>query len=192
MQKVLRQSLADFRFLAVVVLATTCAGRTASAQEEFEGWNLEPSIAQAHLVMVARVASISHVTLVEGAKTDLALREYRFQPVRRLKGIFQREQLSMTTSDLGIRAEDASTPPPLKEGEFRLLILVQQQGSSMGCVAAAPGVTTLDQRVPLLSGPDDPLVATVETLIKVVDSRSRRERAALLIGQLTSADGPAA
>jgi len=177
---------------AVVVLAIVCAGGASSAQEAFEGWNLEPSVAQAHLVMVARVARIGSVTLVEGAKTDLALREYRFQPVRRLKGIFQREQLSMTSSDLGIRTEDASTPPPLKEGEFRLLILVHQQGNTMGCVAAAPGVTTFDQRVPLLTGPDDPLVTTVETLIKVVDSRSRRERAALLVERLASADGPAA
>jgi hypothetical protein len=198
MQKVLRKSLAASSFstaaplLAVTILIAPFSSQNCLAQEEFEGWNLEPSVAQAHLVMVARVASISRVTMVEGAKTDLALREYRFQPVRRLKGIFQREQLSMTASDLGIRAEDASIPPPLKEGEFRLLILVQQQGNSMGCVAAAPGVTTFDQRVPLLTGPDDPLVATVETLIKVVDSRSRRERASLLIERLVNAEGPAA
>jgi hypothetical protein len=192
MQDSSSKSFAAFRLLTVLFLAATSAGAKASAQEEFEGWNLEPAVAQAHLVMVARVASISKVTLVEGAKTDLVLREYRFQPVRRLKGIFQREQLSMMASDLGIGAEDASTPPPLKEGEFRLLILVQQQGNSMGCVAAAPGVTTFDQRVPLLSGPEDPLVATVETLIKVVDSRSRRERASLLVERLSSAEGSAA
>lgn len=178
------------RLSAAMVLAVALACRGASAQEEFEGWHLEPGVGQAHLVMVARVASISRVTVVEGAKTDVALREYRFQPVFRLKGIFQRDQLSMTASDLGLRAEDASSAPPLKEGEFRLLILAQQRGlTSYGCVSAAPGATTFDQRVPLVTGPDDPLVAVVETLIRVADSRSRRERATLLVDRLAEVDG---
>lgn len=174
--------------LAVLVLS----GSGAFAQEGnegFEGWNLEPGVGQAHLVMVARVVNISRITVVEGAKSDVTLREYRFQPVRRLKGLFQRDQLSMTAADLGFAAEGASSAPPLKEGEYRLLILAQQRGQTYGCVAAAPGATTFDQRVPLLTGPDDPLVAVVETLITVADSRSRRERAALLVDRLVNADG---
>src|SRR5947209_12148359 len=134
---------------AVVAVALTCP--RASAQDGFEGWHLEPSVGQAHLVMVARVASISQVTVVEGAKTDTALREYRFQPIRRLKGLFQRDQLSMTAADLGCPPDDATQAPPLKEGEFRLLILAQPPGRSMGCVAAAPGATTFAERVPLLT-----------------------------------------
>src|SRR6478735_5163559 len=102
---------------ALVVLLAAIRG--ASAEEGFEGWNLEPGVSQAHLVMVVRVASISQVTVVEGAKTDVALREYRFQPIRRLKGIFQRDQLSMTAADLGCPADDGPLAPPLKEGEFR-------------------------------------------------------------------------
>src|SRR2546423_12538128 len=101
------------RFLAVVLVAVAapvCRGE--SAQEGFEGWLLEPGVAQAHLVMVARVASISRLTVVEGAKTDVALREYRFQPVRRLKGIFQRDQLSMTAADLGCPPEDPTLACP--------------------------------------------------------------------------------
>src|SRR3954454_7277885 len=123
--------------VVVAVVASDCRG--ASAPEAFEGWNLEPGVAQAHLVMVARVASISRLTIVEGAKTDVALREYRFQPVRRLQGIFQRDQLSMTAADLGCPAEDPALACPLKEGEYRLLILAQQQGRFLGCVSAAPG-----------------------------------------------------
>src|SRR5689334_14002071 len=94
------QHLVRIRTIAALVLVASFA-RGARAQEEFESWSLEPGIGQAHLVMVARVASISRLTVVEGAKTDVALREYRFQPVRVLKGIFQRDQLSMTASDLG-------------------------------------------------------------------------------------------
>src|SRR5262249_10296068 len=54
------------------------------------------------------------------------------------------------------------------------------------------GATTFDERVPLLSGPDDPLVGVIETLIQVADSRSRRERAALLVRQLDGVNGPPA
>jgi HEAT repeat protein len=176
------------RLSAVAVVAIVLTSR-AAAEETFDGWNLEPSIGQAHLVMVARVASVGKVTIVEGAKTDIALREYRFQPIRKLKGIFQRDLLSMTSGDLGCPPEDATTAPPLKEGEFRLLILVQQQGLSYGCVSASPGATTFEERVPLLKGPDDPLVGVVETLIRVADSRSRRERAALLVKRLEGVDG---
>jgi HEAT repeat protein len=179
--------------LPAIALVMAMTIRGASAQEEFENWHLESGVGQAHLVMVARVASISQVTIVEGAKTDVALREFRFEPVRRLKGIFARDQLSMTADDLGISAGDASNAPPLNEGEFRLLILVQQQGlESYGCVSAAPGATTIDERVPLLSGPDDPLVGVVETLIKVADSQSRRERAKLLVDRLADVGGVAA
>src|SRR5262245_21296464 len=167
-------------------------GRSASAQETFEGWNLEPGVGQAHLVMVARVASIGRLTVVQGAKTETALREYRFQPIRKLKGVFQRDLLSMTASDLGCPAEDPTVACPLKEGEFRLLILAQQQGRTWGCVSAAPGATTLAERVPLLAGPDDPLVGVVDTLIQVADSRSRRERAGLLLKRLDGLGGPAA
>src|SRR5262245_16624656 len=177
-------------FLSFVVVTSACRG--AAAPDGFEGWNLEPGVGQAHLVMVARVASISRLTVVEGAKTDVAIREYRFQPIRRLKGIFQRDQLSMTASDLGCPAEDPALACPLKEGEFRLLILAQPQGRSMGCVSAAPGAMTFAERVPLLTGPDDPLVAVVETLIQVADSRSRRERAGLLVKRLEGVDGLAA
>lgn len=174
---------------SAIVVAAVLACRGVSAQEEFEGWHLEPGVGQAHLVMVARVVKVSAVTVVQGAKTDVALREYRFQPVRRLKGIFQRDQLSMTASDLGVGAEDASSVPLVNEGEFRLLILTQQQGNTYGCVSAAPGATTFEERVPRLIGPDDPLVGAVETLIKVADSRSRRERATLIVDRLADAEG---
>ena len=59
-------------------------------------------------------------------------------------------------------------------------------------MSAAPGATTFAERVPLLNGPDDPLVAVVETLIQVADSRSRRERATLLVKRLEGVDGLAA
>lgn len=174
----------------LVVMGLTCRG--ASAQVGFEGWHLEPGVGQAHLVMVVRVASIGQLTVVEGAKTDISLREYRFQPVRRLKGIFQREQLSMTAADLGCPAGDETAAPPLKEGEFRLLILAQQQGRFLGCVSAAGGAMTFAERVPLLTGLDDPLIGVVETQIQVADSRSRRERAALVVKRLEGVEGLAA
>jgi len=142
--------------------------------------------------MVARVASVGKLTVVEGAKTDVALREYRFQPIKKLKGFFQRDQLSMTSADLGCSADDASNSCPLREGELRLLILAQQPGQTWGCVSAPSASATIDERVPLLSGADDPFVGVVESLIRVSDSRSRRERAAFLIERLQTLDGVSA
>ena len=187
---VLRSS--TIRLWAAAVVAVALTGRGASAQEGFTGWHLEPGVAQAHLVMVVRVANVSKVTVVEGAKTDVAYREYRFQPIRRLKGLFQRDQLAMTSTDLGCPPEDGASSSPLKEGEYRLLILTQQDGRYAGCVSAASTASTFDERVPLLKGPDDPLVGVVETLIQVADARSRRERATLLVNRLKDVEGVAA
>src|SRR5262245_41388184 len=75
-----RLSLAPLTLAFALFLAA--AGREVRAQEEFETWHLEPGIGQAHLVLVARVVGVSSVTVVEGAKTDVTLREYRFQPIR--------------------------------------------------------------------------------------------------------------
>ena len=179
-------------FSMSLAAASILACRGAGAQEPFAAWNLEPGVGQAHLVMVARVASVGKLTVVEGAKTDVTLREYRFQPIKRLKGLFQRDQLSMTSADLGCSTDDASDSCPLKEGEFRLLILAQQPGQTWGCVSAPSASATFDERVPLLSGADDPIVSVVESLIRVSDSRSRRERAALLVERLQTLDGVAA
>jgi hypothetical protein len=178
--------------LLVLPLLLAVGGSTGRASAQaVQIWDLEPGLSQAHLVMVARVASISRVTVVEGAKTDVSLREFRFQPVRKLRGLFQRDELSMTASDLGFLANEATGSPPLREGEYRLLILVQQQGQTFGCVSMPPGARGFEERVPLLSGPEDPLVAAVEALLKVTDSRSRRERAGLVLDQLASAQARA-
>src|SRR3954468_19065031 len=48
------------QFVSALVLICLCQQVLAGGQ--FEDWNLEPAVAQAHLVMVARVASISRVT----------------------------------------------------------------------------------------------------------------------------------
>src|SRR5262245_15807110 len=100
--------------LALAVFAAFAPGcRRASPPEGLEGWDREPRVGQAHLVMVARVASSSGLTVVEGAKTAVASREYRFEPIRRLKGIFQRDQLAMTAADLACPADDAALACPL-------------------------------------------------------------------------------
>ena len=77
--------------ISFMIVAALLAPGT-NAEEEFSSWNLEPSVRQAHLVMIARVSRVSEVTFVEGAKTDIALREFRFQPYEKqqqsLKKIF--------------------------------------------------------------------------------------------------------
>src|SRR5437762_2149345 len=75
-------------FLAVVVVVAGAS--PASAQPGFEGWNLEPGVAQAHLVMVARVASISRLAVVETliqVADSRSRRERATLLVRRLEGV---------------------------------------------------------------------------------------------------------
>ena len=79
------RNLSAVLIVGAAVSAPTVLGPGAAGQGGFENWDLESGVGQANLVMVARVVRISRVTIVEGAKTDVSLREYRFEPVRVLK-----------------------------------------------------------------------------------------------------------
>ena len=61
----------------------------------------------------------------------------------------------------------------------------------LGCVAAPSGAN-FQQQVPKLTGLDDPLLKTIETLVRVSELRSRKERAAVLIERLQTVDGAGA
>ena len=157
----------------------------AKAPDWFRNWRLEEPLSAAEIVLLARVTNVSQLTVIQGAKTSTAIREYRFEPVARLKGIFSRDELAMTGSDLGCAFEDLTSPPPLAQGEFRLLILSQRSGQ-FGCVAPIRG-SNFDQRVPKLSGLGDSLLKTIDTLVRVGEMRSRRERTEAIIARLHDA-----
>ena len=168
-----------------LVCASSCALGHAS-DEWFESWSMERRISNAQLVLVARVVGVSELTLVEGAKIDTTLREYQFQPVSTLKGVFGRDQLSMTGSDLGFMAEDGATTPPIQQGEHRLLLLTRRSGG-FGCGGSSR--IPLAQRIPLLDGPADPVAQMAETFVEELALLSRRRRVDLLVEKLRRASG---
>ncbi|MEQ1905797.1 MAG: hypothetical protein ABL888_16535 [Pirellulaceae bacterium] len=98
---------------------------------DYLDWDMEPAIAGAHLIMVARVSQVGKVTVVQGAKNNLMLQEFRFQPVKVLKGLYSRDELTMTASDLNCRIGRTAKSNPLGEGEFRLLILSYRAGNGV-------------------------------------------------------------
>jgi HEAT repeat protein len=153
---------------------------------------METRIAQSQLVLVVRVSNVSAVTVVQGAKVTTTHREYRFQPVRRLKGVFTRDELPMTSSDLGLTEGDGSVAPPVQQGEFRLLLLTRTAHGGFTCTGYQPGMAfNLEQIIPKLRGADDAIVGMAEALVRVTESPSRRERVELLVRQLDETDGPA-
>jgi hypothetical protein len=170
-----------------IVIVWVCAagfvlvhGHHVVAQEEpvrewFQGWEMEDRIAQAQLCLVAKVSRVKDLTVVHGAKVDQTLREYHFQPVRVLKGIFSRDEFVMTDSDLGFPAEDGTSVPPLQQGELRLLLLTRT-AEGLGCVSGPSGPQTPEAQVPKLESSGDPVVVMAEDLVRISESPSRRER----------------
>jgi hypothetical protein len=176
--------------IAGVVALTCILGPSGSrAKEWFGDWRMEDRVASSQLILVARVSNVSSMTIVHGGKASTTIREFRFQPVRRLKGVFGRDELAMTSSDLGIPVGDGSVPPPLQQGDqCRLLLARTQQGFS--CVSGQSGIVR--QQVPRLSSLEDPIIAMTEALVKVTEMPSRQARVTHLSESLKSISGPAA
>lgn len=161
-------------------------------REWFADWNLESRVSKAQLIMVARVGSVSPITVVHGAKAETNLREYRFAPVSILKGVFTRPELSMTDSDLGLPAPDPNVDAPLKPGEHILLVLTRSRGlSAFSCVGLQKGVSEQRQLITPLSGLDDPIVSMTKTMIRIAQSRSQQQRVELCFKELNKTSGPA-
>ncbi len=112
--------------------------------------------------------------------------------MRVLKGVFARDELSMTHADLGLSAPDPTSPPALQQGQYLLLLLARnsRNPSSFSCVSAANWAPTR-QMLPALTGPADPIVSMTESLIQVTHSPSRQKRADLLLQQVQRISGPA-
>jgi HEAT repeat protein len=162
------------------------------AGEWYRNWEMEQRVGQSQLVLVVRVSNVSALTVVHGAKVNTTYREYRFQPVRRLKGVFTRDELPMSSSDLGLTESDGSQAPPIQQGELRLLLLTRTPQGGLACTGYQPGMSmNLDQLIPKLTGADDPIVTMAGALVRVTESPSRKERTELLLRQLDESAGPA-
>ena len=151
---------------------------------EAEILDLEAGVKQAELILAVRLVDVTDKRIVHGGLSEQVTQQYRFEPVKVLKGIFARSELQLTGQDLGIYRFSASSEK-LEAGQLFLVLLGQQNGSLFNC----NGVASLSQSIPRLGGLDDPLLATVGTLISVCQTRDRMERVTLLREALKKASG---
>ncbi len=145
---------------------------------------LEPAVAQAELILAVRLVDVTETKIVHGGRNVQVTQQYRFEPVRVLKGIFAREELLMTGQDLGVYrfAEGADR---LERGQLMLVLLGRQGQGYINCNDGP----TLGQSIPRLDGKGDPLLTAVEVLIAMTRKRDRAERVALLRDGLKGAKG---
>jgi HEAT repeat protein len=151
--------------------------------------DLEPAVAQAELILAVRLVDVTETKIVHGGRSVQVTQQYRFEPVRVLKGIFAQDKLLMTGQDLGVY-RFAEGSDRLERGQLMLVLLGRQGGNYFNC--NCNGVPTLAQSIPRLDGKDDPLLGVVELLIGMLRKRDRAERIALLRDGLKKAQGRAA
>src|SRR5262249_20800611 len=140
------------------------------------------------LILAVRLVDVTETKIVHGGRNLEVTEQYRFEPVRVLKGIFARESLLLTGQDLGIYrfAGSAERLPP---GPLMLVLLGRQGQNYFNC--NTNGALTLSQSIPRLDGKDDPLLPTVLALIEMTRLRDRAARVALLQTALKKASGRA-
>jgi hypothetical protein len=148
--------------------------------------DLEFAVTQAELILAARLVDVTETKIVHGGRDVQVTEQYRFEPIRVLKGIFAREALLLTGEDLGIyRFADRSERLP--RGQLMLVFLGRQGQNYVNC---CPG-PTLGQSIPRLEGKDDPLLPAVESLITMTRLRDRVARVELLRDAVKKASGRA-
>jgi hypothetical protein len=148
--------------------------------------DLEPAITQAELILAARLVDVTETKIVHGGRNVQITEQFRFEPVRVLKGIFARESLLMTGDDLGIyRFADATDR--LARGQLMLVLLGRQGRNSFNC----NGAPTLAQSIPRLESKNEPLLPAVAALISTTRMRDRAARVTTARDGLRTATGRA-
>lgn len=144
--------------------------------------DLEDAIARAELILVVKLADRTEAKVVHGGKTEVVIQQFRFVPVRTLKGIFARDSLWLTAQDLGIGSM-ANEAADLESGQLLLLLLGRQGPGYFNCNLAG----SLEQSIPRLHDQADPLLAAVEALISVTQHRDRGDKVTSLLDALRRA-----
>jgi HEAT repeat protein len=148
--------------------------------------DLEPAVSQAELILAVRLVDVTETKIVHGGRDVQVTEQYRFEPVRVLKGIFAREALLLTGQDLGIY-RFAGGSERLPRGQLMLVLLGRQGQNYFNCNTAP----TLSQSIPRLESKDDPLLPAVDALIAMTRLRDRVARVELLRDAVKKASGRA-
>jgi hypothetical protein len=146
--------------------------------------DLESALQRADLVVAAKLVEITESRVVQGGRNVQVTQQYRLEPVRIIKGIFARDALLMTGTDLGVY-QFAAAGERLQPGQILLILLARQGQNFMNCNPAA----TLGQSIPRLTGPDDSLLSAVDVLIAAARQRDRKARVQTLLDGLMKANG---
>ena len=152
--------------------------------EWYRGLDLEPAVRGSDLILVARVSELSEAKTVSGGKSEYTTQQIKFQPVLTLKGVFTRDELLLTLTDLG----NFDEPAAWERGQLRLLLL----GRSGQGYANRNNQNTLDRSVPPLQGETDPLLGSVKVLIGLSQQHDRGKKVDLLLDGLRDAKGAGA
>lgn len=190
-------SLVPSKILVACLLSlwTACSFSMATDQtfkNWHRNWNVKRGVADAQVIMAARVTHVGKIKVVEGAKTNQYFREYKFQPLKILKGVYSRDELTMSAADLGCRSAISVDAKDIQEDQIRILLLSQSNpfGSSFAC-AGVPSSANIRQSIPIISDLQDPIVSMYETMIKIDNLRSRKARANMLVNAIRNSSGPA-
>lgn len=173
------------RGLGISLLVLLSVPQSASARGEwYRHLDLERALDGATLVLAARVVDVSQTKMMLGGKGERTIEQFKFEPLKVLKGVFSRELLSLTSDDLGLyRFAEAV---PIKPGQTRLLIL-RRSSEGYGVLDQYP---SFEQAVPPLRDAQDPLLEAVKVILVTNGSRERQKKVALLLDGLRAQEGP--
>ncbi len=175
----------SLRGLLIYLLIASRAFAADSRNEWFRGLNLEAATRDAELIVAARVEKVEEIHLVFGGKGESAMEQFTFKPVRVLKGVFARDNLSLTSGDLGGYRFGAEMRT-LKAGQMRLLFF---RRSEVGYANSNNFVSQMDLSMPPLADEHDPLLQSVTALIALAAEPDRTKRVALLLSRLDNTEG---
>ncbi len=174
--------------LALWLLLFSTLAHAAPREEWFRNLALENAVATSDLIVAAQVTDVTEIKLMHGGKGESAMFQYIFKPVRVLKGVFARDELSLGSADLGLhRAEEMKQ---IKQGASMLIFLGRSDVGYRNANRVENGAA--GQSMPPLRDAGDPLLDAVRTLLAVNAERDRMKRVSLLIGGLNKASGPGA
>jgi hypothetical protein len=167
-------------------LLLTLLSHAAPREEWFRNFSLENAVATSDLILAAQVTDVTEIKLLRGGKGESSMYQYKFKPVRVLKGVFARDELSMGSGDLGLyRMEQMKA---IKQGAFLLIFL----GRSDIGYRNSNNIDSIGQSMPALADARDPLLDAVGTLLAVNAETDRTRRVSLLVEGLKKTSGPGA